>query len=528
MNRPYCLIGLLLLLLPILTQAQQQNSAPVSHFPFRIYTAKDGLSQTLVHQIVQDTFGYIWTGGREGINRFDGLNFINHRIDSTYPDDVIRFSYFFPPNQIWMAGNNGIYSINKDSISNYLPESGEMLNHASSIFLSHRNSVCVKQKKENSYSILEFKDGEFSRASDLEKLLDNYYKWKYIPDEGGYLGVEANFSDTLNYFSLYFTSTDGKRILIQSGTFPRQFPPPTVLVKKGNTYVKINHTIYKFQNKKLTRPITIGEGFKHFEVRNEEFIFHNDSAVFKWNGEKIIDYGLRLPAIYQIFLDREERLWISCETGLVKVTSEAIRVYPQNRGCPPNVWTVLEDNNAVFWLGTFRNGVHTYSPQTNRYQNRPLITSYLNENTPYYFDHFYPGALMDSTGNLIFPTASRVISISNGIPKILDLPYLGSSACQGLKERDGEFLVATKGFIRVKKDGSKEFYGQKDGLNMNRLSYFETIERDTQGHYWLGSHNGLVFADLEKKSFKHYYVGKDIHAGINTIAQTPDHRLWFG
>ncbi|MEM9051353.1 MAG: two-component regulator propeller domain-containing protein, partial [Bacteroidota bacterium] len=46
-----------------------------------LYGAEDGLSQSFVTAIVQDSSGYIWVGTKDGLNRFDGRTFKVYRSD---------------------------------------------------------------------------------------------------------------------------------------------------------------------------------------------------------------------------------------------------------------------------------------------------------------------------------------------------------------------------------------------------------------------------------------------------------------
>ena len=47
---------------------------------FRKYTTKQGLASNHITGIIQDTFGYLWVGTQNGLQRFDGLEFENIKI----------------------------------------------------------------------------------------------------------------------------------------------------------------------------------------------------------------------------------------------------------------------------------------------------------------------------------------------------------------------------------------------------------------------------------------------------------------
>ena len=48
----------------------------------------DGLSQSIIHAILQDHFGFLWVGTEDGLNRYDGYEFKIYRPDSENPDSI--------------------------------------------------------------------------------------------------------------------------------------------------------------------------------------------------------------------------------------------------------------------------------------------------------------------------------------------------------------------------------------------------------------------------------------------------------
>jgi len=58
---------------------------------FRHLSIDDGLSQNAVYLILQDSRGFMWFGTKDGLNRYDGRNFVVYQhkpFDSTTISDV--------------------------------------------------------------------------------------------------------------------------------------------------------------------------------------------------------------------------------------------------------------------------------------------------------------------------------------------------------------------------------------------------------------------------------------------------------
>lgn len=68
-------------------------------YHFRTYSIEHGLSQSVVNCVFRDSYGYLWAGTQNGLNRFDGYQFTVFQYN---PDDSVSLS------------NNWIYAIAED------------------------------------------------------------------------------------------------------------------------------------------------------------------------------------------------------------------------------------------------------------------------------------------------------------------------------------------------------------------------------------------------------------------------------
>ncbi len=94
MKRFICILILSLVLIPN-TDAKQ--------LIFSNYSINEGLSQSVVNCVFQDSKGYIWMGTQNGLNRFDGETFEVYRFNPSNPNSI---------------SNNWIYSISEDKKGN--------------------------------------------------------------------------------------------------------------------------------------------------------------------------------------------------------------------------------------------------------------------------------------------------------------------------------------------------------------------------------------------------------------------------
>lgn len=78
---------------------------------FEHFSYEHGLSAP-VTKIVQDSFGFLWLGTMDGLNRFDGRNFVNYRHNpkdtATLSNNIINDLCVDPSNRVWAATNSGL------------------------------------------------------------------------------------------------------------------------------------------------------------------------------------------------------------------------------------------------------------------------------------------------------------------------------------------------------------------------------------------------------------------------------------
>ncbi len=98
----------LLLLLPLLLFASSLYArSPIGHQKLYFRQIIDGLSQSNVKTIVEDSRGYLWIGTDGGLNRFDGLNFRIFETDEddphSMPDNRVNDLLIDSQEQLWIA-----------------------------------------------------------------------------------------------------------------------------------------------------------------------------------------------------------------------------------------------------------------------------------------------------------------------------------------------------------------------------------------------------------------------------------------
>ncbi|HLP38475.1 sensor histidine kinase [Lacibacter sp.] len=99
---------LFFILLYSFTSAQYHSS------DFTLYSIENGLSSNQLSSVVQDEQGYLWIGSANGLNRFDGNQFVQYHSGTekqAIPDENIRLLKWLEPGKLAVATNTGLHII---------------------------------------------------------------------------------------------------------------------------------------------------------------------------------------------------------------------------------------------------------------------------------------------------------------------------------------------------------------------------------------------------------------------------------
>ncbi|MCU0460270.1 MAG: hypothetical protein MUE37_14420, partial [Bacteroidales bacterium] len=93
-------------------------------YPFREYTSDDGLPQTQLANMMQDSRGYLWIPTRNGLARFDGYTFISYLRKDGLPSNQVGRVVEDENGTIWAITLNGVARFNGKSFISYpVPDS---------------------------------------------------------------------------------------------------------------------------------------------------------------------------------------------------------------------------------------------------------------------------------------------------------------------------------------------------------------------------------------------------------------------
>jgi ligand-binding sensor domain-containing protein/serine phosphatase RsbU (regulator of sigma subunit) len=480
----YITISLVILLI---SNSFQWISAIVKYPEAELFTIESGMSQTRVNISFSDSYGYLWIGTSEGLNRYDGYKF---KIFKHIPYDSTSLSQNFirciaedKNNNLWIGTDAGL----------------------------------------NFYDRKSGKFRQFIHIPDDSTTISDHQILSVYADNKGYIWVNTERSfdriDPSNNRILHFRH------------FINSF---------NNGSVSQNSQIVEDINGNLW--FGSNDGLFSFNPETSEFTnFFNIPA----NSESLSD-----NEVLSIYKDKEGTIWVGTKNGLNKynqLRKNFERFLYTNRDETSHAYnainTILEDNKGVFWLGCNK-GLIMFDQRnshtdyvSNLLINKSLFSLGLVNNLL----HDKSGIIWMSGFQGLFKIDTKLKKFSVYNSSFYSFPSLSGDMISFVFKESNELIwvgIWDNGLnILNRKTGEVEKYYSKNPIRSRRISSNKVrcLLQDHTGTIWLGSINGLDIFDPATRSFipfreKYPSVSSGILNNRRIICITEDSSgdIWIG
>src|SRR6056297_620594 len=146
------------------------NFVQSQELTYKKYTIADGLPQTQVMDIYQDSKGFIWVITKNGISRFDGMKFINYTNKDGLPDRIVTGVIEDLNGTIWVISKSGISKFTGNQFKFYPPENIVHENRYIFPLKCIDGYLWFRSKNKNSVDLISFKDGSYINHSKVNPI----------------------------------------------------------------------------------------------------------------------------------------------------------------------------------------------------------------------------------------------------------------------------------------------------------------------------------------------------------------------
>lgn len=524
MKNTFCVLACFFI--TIFCQAQSVEE----HYYFKNLSIRNGLSQNTVNAILQDRKGFMWLGTKDGLNRYDGLSFRKFKHDAANPRSIgnsfITSLYEDFNGNIWVGTDAGVYIYypEKEAFEEFDCQSLEKTRIERSV------SMIAGDKQGRVWIAVEAQ-GMFCYDA-RQKLLRNYPLSEissnikcFTFDSGGtlWLGFYGDglyySKDNLATVHPYGSPEDGKREF-EGGVITKIVQGNYNCLYIGS--VKEGVSELNLTSGQVRNLLAIDESGESIFCRDllpysdNELWIGTESGIYIYNlrTEQFIhlraslydSYSLSDNAIYALYKDREEGLWIGSYFGGVdyypRQYTYFAKYYPKNIANSLHGKRVREfcrADDGTLWIGTEDGGLNHFNPKTKEFHFFEPSAGFTNIH----------GLCMDGSHLWVgtFSKGLRVIDTRTGV---VLRTYTEGHTPHSLNDNSifsicrtsaGEIYLGTLfGLLRYNR--TQDNFDRIPELN-GKFVY--DIKEDSYGNLWLATYaNGAYCYDVSVRRWKNY------------------------
>ncbi len=457
-----------LFLVVVLFLGASNVTAQSYDYRFHNLSIDDGLSNSGISNIIQDSLGYIWVATSEGLNRYDGYTFKVYKNDplnpTSIPDDNIADLAQDSNGIIWLGSSTrGLIRFDpKRESFEHIRLGGE----GQSLFLLNGKSItCL---------FIDEQDVIWIGTREIGLV-------KYDPSTNTFKSYSHNPEIT--------NSISSNRIF--------------KIIEEDEDHLWIS---------------TTRTGLNRFDKKSETF------EHFRYSETKNSIPTDKLRSIYQ---DKNGLLWIgSTKGGLTKYDPkkgifETYRHIEDNPNSLPSneAYSITEDNQGRIWIGTWAQGLSIYDPTTEKFRNYRYNPSNLTSISGNIITMLFQDKLgkmwlgFDDAGLAYFdPQEQKFTRYQHNTQNSNSLS--GSKVRSVFEDSDGSLWIGTIGTGLNKYDRAKDKFEvfKNDPENPSSIANNTpwSIYEDVNNTVWVGTTNGLNKYDRKSNSFKRHLYNTQV------------------
>ncbi|MES2763161.1 MAG: two-component regulator propeller domain-containing protein [Bacteroidota bacterium] len=472
-------------------------------YNFKHYGQKQGLVNSSVKCIFQDSYGYMWfatQGG--GVSKFDGNTFTNYdKQDGLVGNDVICITEDKDRN-IWIGTVDGVSKFDRKHFTNYSTKNGLKENKVFHILCDDNKTWIstfgggIAILEGQTFSYLNTSSG-LSSDKVFSVFKDKQNKYWIGTSKGGiniYNGKSFTvIKDAKNFNSssafCFFESSDSK---IWIGT-----PGKGIYYIEGNVFHQLDIPLI---NTDYISGITEDKQHNIWCATEHGLIKIKPDLKYKLFNT---NNGLSGIDISSVLCDYEGEIWVSCfGNGVFKLTNEALSVYTKQHGLSENRVFAFCKKNSGFLFST-TNGLNYFNDSIiekvvlPNELNETIITSLLYENKKLY-------AGTDSKGLFILSeTNKNNFSVIKHINKIDTIELKTIVTCIQKHENSSTIWLSLygSGILKITDNTTQLYTRENNTLPTNDVLCIYLIKNDL----WIGTiGEGLMKLNTTDNSLKTY------------------------
>lgn len=455
---------------------------------FKNFGIDNPMSYNFVRAIAQDKDGFMWFGSSEGLDRFDGHQFVSFHHDTSLPNslssNVISRIIVDSKGQLWVGTFGGGLNLYRDISQDFIRFTTNIKDRAltndtvNALFEDSSGRIWIGTA--NGLNILSLDNGQW-RIKRIQQELGN-------PNSLSHNTIHA-ITETEDNRIWVGTNGGGISIFDLNGNFIKTVKYGDS--NKSNYANKFVNALYA--DKQGTVWIgTEDSGLLKYDLKAETFTHH------LFSSEESSDVSSN--TINDIYQDSVNNIWIASDNGLSiynyeKKSFEQFNHSPENPYSLSNnyILTFFEDKNKMMWIGTFT-GVNRWDP------NMATFRQYSSHSSPQLTDNNVTSFTQFDGKSIIFSTYTggiyQLSTVDSSIKQLGISKKVSNLRIMSLLADKDTLWVGTRASglyaININTGAVKTYkHDVNDGSTISANSITDII-KDQKGRIWVSTfHQGF-------------------------------------
>ena len=516
------LAGLALALSACGVRAADQPANYGRRYGVTSWQSDSGLPQNSVQAITQTRDGHLWVGTKEGLARFNGVEFtvFNEGNVSEMSNASITALLEGPDGSLWIGTDGGGLVRMKDGrFQRYQGEAGLVSKRIKSLRLGPDGSLWIA----STGGVNRFKEGRMSGFTDQQGLLSKTVRAMAVDRTGT---VRIGTAKGINVLRDETITVDPSRGRLKSNSIRALYED-----RAGGFWIATNAEL-ECQREGTSTRYTAEDGIVPdtveciYQDRRGTLWFGTNDGLFRFADGKFVNETMAGAflhlAVLTIAEDRESNIWLGTLDGLKQIRVSPFTSFTVLEGIAHNVVNcVSEDRHGALWIGTMGGGLNrlqdgvfaSYRKTDGLISDRISSLREGRDGSLWVgFDtaglsRFEAGRLVsypssagapdspvniiyeDRQGTVWFGTKSGLAKFRDGkfIPKVSNLGGSGNIIRAITEDRDGALWIGSNNGITRHREGEFMTLTVENGLSHNSVM---SLYADRDGILWIGTDGG--------------------------------------
>jgi len=536
-----------------------------SNVRFEHIRVENGLSQSNVNFILQDSQGFLWFATNGGLNKYDGTQFkvFTYSVnDSTsISNNIVNHLFEDRDGNILVSTQTGldIYNINLE-VFYHLNQ-----NIGNGPFINVKQVNCAAQDLSGNYWIGTAGGGLY-RYNQASKKITSFKYEPYVassipgnniscilPDKQGLLWIgtenglcclntaseritrfKINFNNIANIpvTSVFIDSQQTLWIGTQHGLFKMNPEISGEDTPANNPFVYVKQIVSPAKSILDKAVLSVQEdrlGNVWFGTNDgglgQYIVEQNTVHEFKVDPNE--DHSLLSNQVNTVYADASGIIWIGTNAGIsvLDKMKDRFNWHKRSQGInntisSNNIQAILKETNGKLWLGTHDQGLTMYNPSTE------IFTTYMAD------DQIVEGQSIKERNKLFMKFDQRQSSI-----KPIPINYVSHNRINALlKDRAGNIWIGTGGGgVNILNTGNERITKMThDPLDSTTIlsNNIRCLYLDSKDRLWIGSEDGGLMRYFKKSILSWIRSDSDLFSisgnDIRSIVEDTNGNIWIG